>query len=386
MAAKSDCKPGEHRGGYQDRWWIPRLWDGMNVSALVRELVRGRFRLGPTRVAMAGIAVGIGAGIHAPLWLLQELLYGRKIRQTEIKDQPLFIIGHWRSGTTLLHELMILDERHTYPNSYACFSPNHYLLTKSFFPRMLNFLMPECRPQDNMAFGWERPQEDEFALCNLGVPSPYLMLMFPNDPPPYQDYLDMEGITEADVARWQQGLLWLLKCLTVESQKRVVLKSPPHTARIKTLVDLFPDARFIHIYRDPYVVFPSTVNLWKRLSRDEGLQKPKHEGLEEYVFQTFTRMYDAFERDRKLIAPGRFCEVSYEQLVDDQVGQVERIYDELGLGEFGRVRPRLEEFVTSQADYKRNRYQLDPQVRAEIARRWAPFIEKYGYESAEVSG
>jgi hypothetical protein len=313
---------------------------------------------------------------------LQSLFLKRKIRETEIEQQPLFIIGHWRAGTTLLHELLILDERHTYPNSYACFVPNHYLLSKSVMPTMLKIVTPQCRPQDSMPFGWDRPQEDEFALCNMGVPSPYLSWMFPNDPPDYQEYLDMEGVSDEDLDRWKEGLLWFVKCLTLEKPKRVVLKSPPHLGRIKVLLDLFPDARFVHIYRDPYVVFASTVNLWKRLSGDEGLQKPKHEDLEEQVFSRFNRMYEAFERDRALIRPDRFCEVSYEQLVGDQIGQMERIYGELGLDGFGAVLPQLQTFVDGQADYKPNRYEIAPELRGEIARRWAPFIEKYGYESS----
>lgn len=383
MATKPDCKPGERRGGYGDRFWYPRIWDGMTVSAFCRAVARHRFAIGPTRVVMAGICAGVGLTFNSPLGALQELFYGGKVRRTKIEHDPIFIVGHWRSGTTLLHELMILDQRHAYPSTYACFAPSHYLLTKSVLPRtILRLLDRPIRPQDSMAFGWDRPQEDEFALCNSGVPSPYVSWMFPNHPPEYPDYLDLEGLSEEELQQWKDGLLWFIRCLTVANPKRMVLKSPPHTARIRVLLDLFPGARFVHIYRDPYVVFASTVHLWKRMSRNEGLQKPKYEGLEEEIFERFNRMYEAFERDRELIPSGRFCEVSYEQLIADQVGQVERIYEELELGGFDDVRPRLEEFVAGQADYKPNKYKIDPDLRAEIARRWAPFIKKYGYESA----
>ena len=118
-----------------------------------------------------------------------------------------------------------------------------------------------------------------------------------------------------------------------------MLKSPPHTCRIRVLLEMFPKAKFVHIVRDPYVIFPSTVNLWKRLYRDEGLQVPTYEGLEEHVFTTFTRMYDAFDRDRDLIGPGQFCEVRYEELVADPMEQMRRVYEELELGDFESVRP-----------------------------------------------
>ena len=142
---------------------------------------------------------------------------------------------------------------------------------------------------------------------------------------------------------------------------------------------MFPKAKFVHIVRDPYVIFPSTINLWKRLYRDQGLQMPTYDGLEEHVFQTFTRMYDTFERDRHLIGPGQFCEVRYEELIADPVEQMRLVYERLELGDFEAARPAIEEYAAGQKDYKTNRYQITPEMRAEIARRWGKFIEQYGY-------
>ena len=131
--------------------------------------------------------------------------------------------------------------------------------------RWLGFLMPSRRPMDNMAAGWARPQEDEFALCMMGQPSPYLTIAFPNRPPQFSEYLDLQNLPPRAVARWQRAYLGFLRRLTFKDPRRLILKSPPHTCRIKLLLELFPDARFVHIVRDPYVVFPSTVNLWKSL-------------------------------------------------------------------------------------------------------------------------
>lgn len=110
-------------------------------------------------------------------------LYGTIPENTQLKQPPVFIIGHWRTGTTLLHELLILDPRHNFPNTYQCLEPNHFLLTEKFFKSYFNFLLPTRRPMDNMEAGWDKPQEDEFALCMMGQPSPYLDVAFPNNPP-----------------------------------------------------------------------------------------------------------------------------------------------------------------------------------------------------------
>ena len=127
---------------------------------------------------------------------------------------------------------------------------------------------------DRMKAGFDRPQEDEFALCMLGLPSPYATIAFPNHPAANPEYLDLETVPPTALERWKQGFLWFLKCLTYKQGKRLILKSPPHTARIKVLREMFPDAIFLHIVRDPYVVFPSTVNLWRSLYLTHGLQIP----------------------------------------------------------------------------------------------------------------
>ncbi len=385
MATRAEPQPATELGGCRDRFWYLRFWDGMNGSGWFRLLAKNRFAVSPRRLAMA-LAITAVCPMHLALWVLQHLIYGRRIAATEIAQHPIFIIGHWRSGTTLLHELLVLDRRHTYPDTYACFAPNHFLASSWFLPRLVGIFLPSRRPMDNMVAGWARPQEDEFALCNLGVPSPYLMLAFPNRPPLDQEYLDLKGLPAAALARWQEAFVWFLKCLTLRDPKRIVLKSPPHTCRIKVLTELFPNARFVHITRDPYVLFPSTVNLWKRLSSDQGLQPPNHEGLEEYVFGTLTHMYETFERDRPLIGPGRFCEIRYEDLVRDPIEQLRTVYDRLELGEFDQMLPALREHLAGQADYKVNRYEVSPETRDQIGRRWKTYIERYGYspESADV--
>jgi omega-hydroxy-beta-dihydromenaquinone-9 sulfotransferase len=132
--------------------------------------------------------------------------------------------------------------------------------------------------------------------------------------------------------------------------------------------------------RDPFVLFPSTINLWKTLYKTHGLQEPTFEGLEEHVFETFERMYQRFEADRELIAADRFCEVRYEDLVRDPIGNLRAIYEKLGLCEFESVLPAWQEYVAATEGYKTNRYELSPALRDEISRRWIGYIRRYGYE------
>ncbi len=367
-------------GGAKEHFWEVRIWTGICVSGWSRLLWRNRFAIAPSRIAMALLLTFAATVFNFPLGLLQRLLCGRRIRRTELAEDPLFVLGHWRSGTTLLHELLVADPRHTYPDTYACFAPNHFLVSRPLIAWWLGLLLPRKRPMDNMLVSWQAPQEDEWALCNMGMPSPYLTLAFPNHSPQFQEYLDLADVAPAALARWKGALEWFLKCLSVRTPKRIVLKSPPHTARVRTLLEMFPRARFVHIVRDPYVLFPSTMKTWKRLYRYHGLQVPRYEGLEEYVLATLPRMYEAFERDRGLIDPSRLCEVRYEDLARDPVGQMRRVYEELALGDFETARPAIEDYAARTRDYQPNRHELAPEMRAEVARRWRSYFEKYGYE------
>lgn len=367
-------------GGHKDRFWIPRFWNGMRFSPWWNLLRRNHFDLSPRRVGMAVINAGLGP-VNCGFSLIQQTRHGRKIEATEISQAPLFILGHWRSGTTLLHELLILDERHAYPDTYVCFAPAHFISSGPFIRPVVKYLLPDRRPIDNMKAGWERPQEDEFALCNLGLPSPYLTIAFPNRPPQCQEYLDFQGVPEEAKEEWKRTFLGFLKAVSYHTgNKRIVLKSPTHTARIRVLLEMFPDARFVHIVRDPFVVFPSTMNLWKRLYRDQGVQVPRYEGLEEHVFETLTRMYAAFEADKGLVPQGRMAEVRYEDLVRDPVGRMKSVYESLELGEFDKVQPAFEEYAQTHKDYKTNEYALPEELRDRIARRWSRYATTYGYE------
>jgi hypothetical protein len=360
------------------REWMPRIWEGCDFLAWVRLLWRNRFAVELPYVYIAVVITFVSA-CHTVLRLIEGVLFADQVRRTPIPRSPLFILGHWRTGTTLLHELLILDERHSFPTTYECLEPNHFLLTEKLFSRLFYFLMPSRRPMDNMAAGWDRPQEDEFALCMMGQPSPYLTIAFPNRPPQDQEALDLEGLSQLKRAAWKRAYLRLLRRIALRNPRRLVLKSPTHTCRIRTLLELFPDARFVHIVRDPYVVFPSTVNLWKSLHETHGMQTPTFAGLEEYVFATFTHMYEKLEEGRQLVQPSHFYELRYEDLVREPVEEMRKLYEHLTLGGFEQVRPRLQEYLAKSRDYRTNKYDLKPEMRAQIDQRWGEVMRRYAY-------
>ena len=369
-------------GGYKDRFWYPRFWDGMTLRAWLKLLYAGKFRVAPIRWGMALLITGLAVFVNSPCAWLQKLFYGKKIRDTKLAGPPIFIIGHWRSGTTLLHEYMIRDARFTFADTYACFAPEHFIASSFTLRPFAALLMPKKRPIDNMIAGFDRPQEDEFALASMGLPSPYRNIIFSKNGLNIDiEYLTLRNVSAEDRKAWLDGLDIFLKTLTFQTPgKRIILKSPPHTGRIKTLLERYPDAKFIHIHRNPYSIFPSTYNLWMRLSLDEGAQRPPEEGMEDYIFNSHNTMYDAFEEDVKHLPANQFCDIPFKELTSAPVATLEKIYTTLEIGGFDEVRTIFEQYADSQKEYKKNKFSMEPALKAQIAERWKRYFERYGYE------
>lgn len=227
--------------------------------------------------------------------------------------------------------------------------------------------MSKHRAMDNMELSVAHPQEDEFALSMLGQQSLYLTMAFPNRPIIGQRYLDVEQLTPRELAAWKRTLYRFVQQVCFLRRKTVVLKSPTHSFRIKVLAELFPGAKFIHIVRDPYVVYPSTVHLFKTFSRVHGLQRPIYAGLTENVLSTYLDLYRKLEEGREFVDPARFYELRYEDLISEPEAQLRKLYEHLDLGDFEKYLPRLQQYLADKADYRTNTYDVPDEQRARRA-------------------
>lgn len=377
-----DAKPRE---------WAPRLWEGMDFFAWLRLLAEGRGRVGFPYWYIAAIISGVSFGNTLCRWF-QTSRYRREIERIRLDPPPLFVLGHWRTGTTLMHELFMLDERHTGPTTFHCFEPCHSILSETLFRKHLAFLLPDKRPMDNMRFGWDKPQEEEFALALLGQPSTYTDIAWPNRPSRGTGPLDLSGLTPRQLAAWKRALLQILKTVAFLDrrehgvQRRLVLKSPPHTARVPVLLEMFPDAQFVYLRRDPHVLLPSTINLWQSFARKHGLQTPRRSDLlQDKVLREFRTIVERYDAARPLIPPGRLVEIRFEDLVGDIPGVMQRVYGELNLGGWERVRPAIEANAAARRDYQPNRYVISEDVRQLVEQHWGDIVRRWGYCPAEAT-
>jgi hypothetical protein len=224
------------------------------------------------------------------------------------------------------------------------------------------------------------PQEDEFALMNLGAPTLYSKMMFPQNGFVDENTLSDCGFLPEQKAKWQYLMDWFLKALTYKSGKPLILKSPPHTGRIQMLRGMYPDAKFVHISRDPRKLFPSTMRLWKSLDSVQGLQAPiSDDQLEPFVFRSLRTMYESYERGKQGLSESQLCEVSYEELIKKPIDIMQRIYEQLGLEDFDTIREGLQAKTQMDREYKTNRFALDSELERRILIEWKDYAERYEY-------
>jgi hypothetical protein len=310
---------------------------------------------------------------------IEDKRFGSLLEKVAIQP-PLFILGHYRNGTTLLHQLLAQDRRFAFPNIYQTTFPHTFLTTEAADTPLLSFFMPSRRPMDNVEMSLSSPQEDEFALCAASLKSPCMAWIFPRQREQFEKYLTFRTAAPSEISRWRDTLELFLKKLTLKYQRPLLLKSPPHTCRIRLLLEMFPEARFIHIHRDPYAVFQSSRRTFRLMLDWNGLQRPELDGLDNWVLRQYREMYDVFFDEKTLIPKHRFHEIRFSDLEKDPVGQLRSAYEMLALPDFRTVESELRKYVASLASYRKNVFtEIAPDLKGRIAREWGRCFEEWGY-------
>ncbi len=229
--------------------------------------------------------------------------------------------------------------------------------------------------------GLREPHEDGMALAIMSLRSNMLSWAFPGSAVRYDRFLDFREVSQHDREVWKRCLDLFVRKVTVRTGKRLVLKSPNHTARIQLLRELYPAARFLHIRRHPYDVFRSMCHMASKVQPVWGLQSMDPADIPEMVISTYKRLYDAYLDQKTLVPEGHLHEIAYEELIARPVEVLEQAYQALGLEGFVAMKPRLESYVTDQSSYQRNRHaELPDDDVKRLKREWGRYFEALGYE------
>lgn len=326
-------------------------------------------------------SIGAASVVNSLESAVEHLRFGRAIAETQIVEPPVFILGHWRSGTTLLHNLMSLDPQFVYPNMYEVLFPTHFLTTENLVTRLTNSLVPKTRPMDNMPAAWSMTQEDELALLLLSGHSCYRMMAFQGDRTKYGAYFDVNDMPLNEQAEWKRDLLYFMKKLTFKHRRAILLKSPGHTFRVATLISMFPRAKFIYIHRNPYEVYRSSLHLRRTVYTDNSLSVPNFEGYEEDTLKTYENCIRTYERTKHLIPPGQLHELRFSDLEADPLGEMRRVYEAIHLSGWEQVEPAIRAQLPDHQQYRKNSFSMDDAAKRRLYERLGWMFELYGYPS-----
>ncbi|MCM2279782.1 MAG: sulfotransferase [Oligoflexia bacterium] len=302
---------------------------------------------------------------------------------------PLFVLGHWRSGTTHLHNLLALDPRWNFPDFVAVTQPHGFLSCQKQIreSRLMRLLTPKTRLIDNMSASLESPTEDEIALAILCRLSFAMGFVFPKEAGEFDRYLSFREATEEERMRWKAALRHFVGKLAIASEKPVVLKSPAHTARIRMILEVFPNARFVHVHRDPYEVFSSYRRSAAIMLEMMRLQNRTWENFDERILDQYRRLYDCFLEDKERIPPGRFTQISFRELDESPVPTLRRIYQDLGLGDSSRLEKATADYLGGLRSFSRISHQrLSAETVSRINSAWRPYFEAWGYAMRPADG
>lgn len=296
----------------------------------------------------------------------ENLIYGKKIKNCKTPDDPIFIVGHWRTGSTFLHQLIQKDSQFVTPSLLQTTYPESFMSSSKFIAPMMNKFLPKTRPMDNVKLGVNDPQEDEYALLRLCSYSPLEKLIWPHS----KKYFILESknfhAPSGKELKWNKAITLFAKKLFLYSNKRIVFKNPFHSMRITTLKKIFPNAKFIHIYRNPEKVIPSTVNMWTITGNDNALLKKWAPPSTDEVIEGFDMIMSEMYEQLYSLDKNDFIEIKFEDLEKDPIKHLKNIYNHFNINFTEEYNISLTNFLSEVKKYKKNKYESNSEINSTI--------------------
>jgi hypothetical protein len=335
------------------------------VDTWLRLLAAARFRVRPAywpRLAAVLWTSLLGTAVTLPERLaLAPVLWFRFARGPlagALRDGPpvLVVLGYYRSGTTHLHYLLSCDPRFVTTRWHQVASPAGWWGSWTLLRAAMVPLTPNTRPQDEVAFGPDWPAEDDFALAGwAGASALPGRFVFPATRAKARDWHLLDKLSPREHARFARTLAAFCWKLTRPAgrHRRLLLKTPSHTARVRALRAVFGDrVRFVHITRDPEAVVRSNVVMAERLERFLLQDGPDAQTTRREIVDELEATERAFLEQSADLPPERLARLRYEDLTADPVAELRRVYAQLDLGWTAETELRVRAYLAGVAEYR----------------------------------
>ena len=312
-----------------------------NISALLeRHTVEPKYRrkLVLSR-AIAGILEVFNHG--------ERIVWQKRIKNHRLTTPPVFIIGFWRSGTTLLHNLLCQDPEAAYTTTFQTVFPNLVLTQSWWLKPLTNRFLPARRPYDNVRMDMDFPQEEDFGMMNIQPSTIYKFFLFPAE---FDQIIGQELFTANlppdKLSLWKKAYHSMIaKAAFNTGGTRYIGKNPCHLTRTGLLKEMFPDAKFIFIHRHPYQVIESLYQFMLTIFPGVQLQDLPPGFSREKVAVMYKEIMNAYLRDRDKIPSSDLIELKMDDFLADTPGCMKSIYMKFGMGDYSRVSDRIEKYL-----------------------------------------
>jgi hypothetical protein len=323
--------------------------------------------------------------LFEPFRWIELAMYNTKINQHNIATDPVFILGFYRSGTTYLHEFLTQDNRFGYHTNFQMIFPDMMLSCEKWLSPVFDFI---CRvfnihdPIHRMRMSFRGPGEDDGTMTTSVNPrGAQWGYFFPKKMIEYfHKYVLFKDISSSEIEKWKGDYIFLLKKISLANHnKQLVLKSPPNTARIKLLLSIFPNAKFIFIHRDPYKVYASNKQFLKVTQAIYAIGGSRMVDFNKNILDTYSKTMDRYLKEKDLIPTGQLIELAYEDLINNPLACIKTAYETLHLNDFAYCENNMTLFATLQKEYITLDHQLPPDERAIAFEKLEPFIRHWNY-------
>ena len=358
---------------------------GSNAATLFKVLLENR---GVARGSLPHAALAVLATLARwPASTLETAIVSRRLRSGEPMPAPIFIVGHWRSGTTHLYNILSKGE-FGIVSPLAAGMPWDLLGLVRLIRPLLERSLPADRYIDRIPVTPDSPQEDEIGLANMTPLSFYHGIYFPQFfARNFNRGVFLDGCSEAERAAWRAVLTHFLgKVWLDQGHRRLIIKNPVYTARVAMLRQIYPDAKFIHIHRNPFEVFVSMRNFFDKLFAQFALQAWDHVDIDAVILETYSRMMEIYLTESAGLPADSLLEIRYDELDRDPLPSLEAIYRTFDLPGFDDARPSFEAYLGSVRTFQKNRFGYGGETIAKVERAWAPFLERWNYGVPQAIG
>ncbi|MBE7381075.1 MAG: sulfotransferase [Leptolyngbya sp. SIO1E4] len=301
---------------------------------------------------------------------------------------PVFIVGHWRSGTTFLYNVLSRSPQFAYVRPLATGLPWDFLTLGMLLRPLLERALPEGRFIDQVPVNPDSPQEDEIALASMQPVSFYHGLYFPKHfIENFNAGIFFENCSEQEIAGWRWAMVHFCKKLQLQNPgQQLLIKNPVYTARIQQLRSLWPNAKFIHIYRNPYRVFQSALNFYTKLFPELALQSFDHVPIRDLLLASYPKMMAALLRDAEALPDHDFVDLQFEAFEADPMGHLHQIYAQLELEHWETAQPHFQSYLAAQKHYRKNQYAFPKEDIEQVQAHWHAYLDLWNYAPPQAPG